>query len=587
MSVPSILVSLLFSLPHAAVAAEARAPEPAPQQLPPFVGPTSGDQPDPEGMTLYREYVTHLKTYEERRMKLSLGGKVPDPKDLGTHPVHDYEARFRALADQGSGVAQVWMLDNWEQVGGTADALELGRRFEALFERLIENNASQAYMTTALDAVRVQRAQLGLPRVERLLERVQEKTANKEIAARAALMRAMLRAPEKPDAPDAAARLEEMREMQRTVVAAWPGTKAALEAAAILAPGVNEEFERRTIDWCAACLALSKQGRPTSEWPPMPVDAMLPLYAPLAAAGGPSGVRWVNHFYNGIINARAQGPGRDLAAAARGLGVDYKGATPLALGARIGLYELLFQQYGGEPWVAPSFDELADSAESLTPELAERAFAPVFARNLDLHAKAAGLHVLTRAWLAIGTYPSYERALATCDRLARECAGDPLVAATQKLCEAPRRNRVGEPAPVFESQDAENKRFSLADYRGRVVLLAFFNMFVEQGLDDQSSWREFQAQNLARPFNVVGVNAGPMERQKFYDRAAKLGLSFRTALLYRSSEENTERWAIKRFPTTVAIDADGVIRGRDLPWPEMRALLEKLVAEAEAKNAKR
>ncbi len=512
---------------------------------------------------------------------------MPDPKELGTHPVHDYEARFRALADQGSGVAQVWMLDNWAQVSGTTDALEQARRFEALFERLVENNASQVYMLTVLDAVRVQRALLGAQRVERLLERAQEKTANKEVAARAALMRAMLHAPENPDAPGAAAQLEELREMQRAVVAGWPGTKAALEAAAILAPGVNEEFERRTIDWCATCLALSKQGRPVSEWPPMPVDAMLPLYAPIAAAGGPSGVRWVNHFYSGIVNARAQGPGRDLAAAARGIGVDYKGGTPLVLGARVALYELLFQQYGSEPWVAPSFDELADSAEALTPELAERAFAPVFARNLDLHAKAAALHVLARSHLALGTYPNYERALEVCDRLARECAGDPLVEATQKLCEAPRRNRVGQPAPVFESQDAENKLFSLADYRGRVVLLAFFNMFVEQGLDDQRSWREFQAQNLSRPFNVVGVNVGPMERQTFYDRSAKIGLSFRTALLYRSSEENTDRWAIKRFPTTVAIDADGVIRGRDLPWPEMRALLEKLVAEAEAKNAKR
>jgi hypothetical protein len=39
---------------------------------------------------------------------------------------------------------------------------------------------------------------------------------------------------------------------------------------------------------------------------------------------------------------------------------------------------------------------------------------------------------------------------------------------------------------------------------------------------------------------------------------------------------------VRRYPTTIVIDAQGRIRGRDLEWSAARELLESLVAEAEA-----
>lgn len=590
MNAPSLLLSLILaSGPVALDPRPAGAPVPAlPQtQDAPFVGPSPADQPDTPGVLLVQEYEGAVQAWDKRRLQLSLGGKTPDPKELGPHPVRDFEPRFRLLAESGSGVAQAWMLENWKDVGGTDDAIESARRFEQIVGQLLGKNASQTYMGGVANSTYQQRALLGRERVEHVLQQIHETSTNKEVCARAMLNRALLRRPADPTQPPSAAAADEAREMYRTIVAAWPGTKGALDAAMQLATSVNADFERRVSEWSARCIELSKAGRAITDWPPPPFDAMLPEYAPLAEAGAPSAVRWVNHYFNAIANARTNGPGRDLAAAARGIGIDYPGATEGVALARAALFELLFQQFGGEAWIDASFDDISATAEQFTPDQAERAFRPVFERGLGTHARAAALHVLARACIATGKVPDYDRALAACDRMERECAGDALVETTAALCDPLRKNRVGEPAPAFESQDAENKIFSLADYRGRVVLLSWFNMFIGQGLDDQRSWREFQSANLSRPFHVVGVNAGPMDRQGFYDRAARLGISFRTALLYRNVEANTQRWAVKRFPTTIAIDADGVIRGRDLPWPEMKALLEKLIAEAEAKQPKR
>ena len=50
-----------------------------------------------------------------------------------------------------------------------------------------------------------------------------------------------------------------------------------------------------------------------------------------------------------------------------------------------------------------------------------------------------------------------------------------------------------------------------------------------------------------------------------------------------NSHDIVSVYGVRRWPTTVLVDAEGVIRARSLAWEEMLAMTEKLVAEAEAK----
>ena len=116
------------------------------------------------------------------------------------------------------------------------------------------------------------------------------------------------------------------------------------------------------------------------------------------------------------------------------------------------------------------------------------------------------------------------------------------------------------------------------------MLVVFFDLFSDPELPDARAWQTFFAEHAARPFTVLGVNAGPMDGRGLAERMAKFGATWRNVLVQSLQDELLARWLVKRFPTTVVVDAEGVLRGRDLAWSELRPLLERLVDEAESRK---
>ena len=130
----------------------------------------------------------------------------------------------------------------------------------------------------------------------------------------------------------------------------------------------------------------------------------------------------------------------------------------------------------------------------------------------------------------------------------------------------------GGPAPSLELVDLQGKKHSLADYRGKVVLINFWATWCAPCREEMPSIERLRASLEGRPFAVLAVNlAEPESRiQKFLD-AMPLGF---TILLDRDTK-TTRAWQAKVLPATYIVGADGAIRYRhvgELDWskPEIR-----------------
>ena len=78
----------------------------------------------------------------------------------------------------------------------------------------------------------------------------------------------------------------------------------------------------------------------------------------------------------------------------------------------------------------------------------------------------------------------------------------------------------------------------------------------------------------------------PRTLKSFRESFGAAGVDWRCALLGTRQSEIAGLWSIQVMPTVFVVDGEGVIRGRNLPWAEQQALIEKLVAEAEKKREK-
>src|SRR3989304_5771432 len=115
----------------------------------------------------------------------------------------------------------------------------------------------------------------------------------------------------------------------------------------------------------------------------------------------------------------------------------------------------------------------------------------------------------------------------------------------------------GPPAPDFTLTSLDGKKVSLADYRGKVVLLNFFATWCPpcraEMPDLEATYKELKSQG----FEVVAVDL--QEDQNTVSGYAKsLGLSF-TIVLDRGADVFGQ-YRITGLPTSYFIDRDGVVR---------------------------
>lgn len=113
------------------------------------------------------------------------------------------------------------------------------------------------------------------------------------------------------------------------------------------------------------------------------------------------------------------------------------------------------------------------------------------------------------------------------------------------------------PAPALQAHDLAGKPRTLADYRGKAVLLNFWASWCPPCLQEMPSMERLRTKMAGRPLAIVAISsAEPLADVSDYLSRMPLGFD----ILLDSDGANTRRWKVFAMPTTFLIDAKGQLR---------------------------
>ncbi|OYY80395.1 MAG: hypothetical protein B7Y33_03735, partial [Hydrogenophilales bacterium 16-62-9] len=144
--------------------------------------------------------------------------------------------------------------------------------------------------------------------------------------------------------------------------------------------------------------------------------------------------------------------------------------------------------------------------------------------------------------------------------------------------------RASGPVPELKAHDLSGAPRTLADYRGKVVLLNFWASWCPPCLREMPSMERLRVKLAGRPLAIVALSSAETpEEVKAYLSRMKLGFP----ILLDPDGSNTQRWKVFALPTTFLLDAEGRVRyvlTGPTEWDEGEALrvIESLLAELPA-----
>ena len=146
-------------------------------------------------------------------------------------------------------------------------------------------------------------------------------------------------------------------------------------------------------------------------------------------------------------------------------------------------------------------------------------------------------------------------------------------------------------APELKAQDLAGAQKTLADYRGKVVLLNFWASWCPPCLREMPSMERLREKMAGRPLAIVALDSAETA-DEVNGFLSKMKLDF--PILLDPDGNNTKRWKVFALPTSFLLDAQGRVRyvlTGPTEWDEGEALenIESLLAElpAQAKSRDR
>ena len=112
-------------------------------------------------------------------------------------------------------------------------------------------------------------------------------------------------------------------------------------------------------------------------------------------------------------------------------------------------------------------------------------------------------------------------------------------------------------APNFTLESFSGETISLADYRGDVVMINFWATWCGPCREEMPILDELHSRYQRAGFQLLGVNIDD-EPQRAKNMIAELGVTF--PVLFDSSKEVSELYAVQAMPVSVMVDRDGQIR---------------------------
>jgi thiol-disulfide isomerase/thioredoxin len=144
--------------------------------------------------------------------------------------------------------------------------------------------------------------------------------------------------------------------------------------------------------------------------------------------------------------------------------------------------------------------------------------------------------------------------------------------------------REAAPAPEMEAHDLAGLPKTLANYRGKVVLLNFWATWCPPCQREMPSMERLRVKMSARPLEILALDSAETKNEA-NDFLSKMKLGF--PILLDPDGSNTRRWKVFALPTSFLLDAKGRVRfvlTGPTEWDEGEALkiVESLLAEIPA-----
>lgn len=144
--------------------------------------------------------------------------------------------------------------------------------------------------------------------------------------------------------------------------------------------------------------------------------------------------------------------------------------------------------------------------------------------------------------------------------------------------------RSATPAPELKAQDLAGATKTLADYRGKVVVLNFWASWCPPCLREMPSMERLRVKMAGRPLAIVALDSAETA-EEVNGFLSRMTLGF--PILLDPDGSNTKRWKVFALPTTFLLDASGRVRHvltGPTEWDEGEALeiIESLLAELPA-----
>lgn len=114
----------------------------------------------------------------------------------------------------------------------------------------------------------------------------------------------------------------------------------------------------------------------------------------------------------------------------------------------------------------------------------------------------------------------------------------------------------GGPAPQFKLMDLEGNERSLADWKGKAIVINFWATYCEPCREEMPDLQKQYEKWASSDVIVLGVNAGEskLKAQNFVNQAK---VTF--PILLDSDEKVRKQYGITQYPSTVFVKQDGTI----------------------------
>jgi thiol-disulfide isomerase/thioredoxin len=136
-------------------------------------------------------------------------------------------------------------------------------------------------------------------------------------------------------------------------------------------------------------------------------------------------------------------------------------------------------------------------------------------------------------------------------------------------------------APDFTLPDLDGEARSLAEFRGKVVMLNFWATWCPPCRREMPSMQRLYEKYGERGLVVVAVNQFE-DPDLVFEFTGRLSLEPTFPILFDRESRVSEQYKVKGLPTTYLLDREGrihyrAIGGREFDHPEVEALIEGLL----------